>query len=147
MGATREISTVAASRGTTLDKLRRLLRGDLDTIVGKSLKKEPNESYSSVTALADDLRLYLKNEPIGARPETILYRAAKFARRHRTVMPFAAIAVVATAAGVVGTLVQSHTARAERDFALGQLSRAEAVNDLNEFLLFDAAPSGKPFTL
>jgi tetratricopeptide (TPR) repeat protein len=43
--------------------------------------------------------------------------------------------------------MQSHTARAERDFAFGQLSRAEAINDLNEFLLSDAAPSGKPFTV
>lgn len=142
-----EISTIAASRATTPDKLRRLLRGDLDTIVAKALKKEPNERYSSVTALADDLRRYLRNKPISARPDTIIYRAAKFTGRHRTVMAFTAIAIVATAASVVGTLMQSHTARAERDFAFGQLSRAEAVNDLNEFLLSDAAPSGKPFTV
>ena len=137
----------ATMRATTPDKLRRLLRGDLDTIVAKALKKEPGERYPSVTALADDLRRYLRSEPIGARPDTLPYRAAKFVRRNRTAVALAALAIVATAAGVLGTLIQSHTARAERDFAFEQLSRAETINGLNEFLLSDAAPSGKPFTV
>ncbi|HEY6376320.1 MAG TPA: protein kinase [Edaphobacter sp.] len=139
--------TNAANRATTPDKLRRLLRGDLDTIVAKALKKEPTERYPSVTALTDDLRRYLKNEPIGARPDTLTYQAAKFLRRNRTAMALATLTLVATAAGVVGTLSQSHMARVERDVAFGELSRAEAINDLNEFLLSDAAPSGKPFTV
>ena len=73
----------AAQRGTTPHKLSRLLRGDLDTIVSKALKKEPTERYSSVTALADDLSRYLRNEPISARPDTLAYRAGKFVRRYR----------------------------------------------------------------
>jgi serine/threonine-protein kinase len=137
----------AASRATTPDKLRRLLRGDLDTIVAKALKKDPTERYLSVTALADDLRRYLRSEPISARPDTLAYRATKFVRRHLTGVALTTLALAATIAGLLGTLIQSHTARAERDFAFGQLSRAEAVNDLNEFLLSDAAPSGKPFTV
>ena len=137
----------ATMRATTPDKLRRLLRGDLDTIVAKALKKEPVERYPSVTALADDLRRYLRSEPIGARPDTLAYRAAKFVRRNRTAVALAALAIVATAAGVLGTLIQSRNARAERDFAFEQLSRAETINGLNEFLLSDAAPSGKPFTV
>ena len=145
---TGEISTANASkRATTPDKLRRLLWGDLDTIVAKALKKEPGERYPSVTALADDLRRYLRSEPIGARPDTVAYRAAKFVRRNRTAVALATLAIVATATGVLGTLIQSHTARAERDFAFEQLSRAETINGLNEFLLSDAAPSGKPFTV
>jgi serine/threonine-protein kinase len=64
-----EITTAnAASRATTPDKLRRLLRGDLDTIVAKALKEEPIERYPSVTALADDLRRYLRSGPIGLDP-------------------------------------------------------------------------------
>jgi serine/threonine-protein kinase len=136
----------AVRRGTTPYRLRWLLRGDLDTIVAKALKKEPTERYSSVTALADDLRRYLRNEPISARPDTIAYRTAKFVRRNRTVVALAALAVLATAAGVVGILIQTRTARAQRDFALRQLARAESINDLDNFLLADAAPSGKPFT-
>ena len=137
----------AAGRSTTPDKLRRLLRGDLDTIVAKALKKEPIERYPSVTALADDLRRYLRNEPIGARPDTLRYRAAKFVRRNRTAVVLATLAIVATLAGVVGTMIQTRTARAQRDFALHQVERTEALNEFHEFLLSDAAPSGKPFTV
>jgi len=137
----------AARRATTPDKLHRLLRGDLDTIIAKALKKEPTERYPSITALADDLRRYLRSEPIGARPDTFTYRAVKFVRRNRTAVTLAMLAALATAAGLAGTLIQNHTARAERDFAFEQLSRAETINGLNEFLLSDAAPSGKPFTV
>ena len=137
----------AARRATTPDKLQRLLRGDLDTIVAKALKKDPAERYLSVTALADDLRRYLRNEPISARPDTLTYRAAKCVRRNRAMVAVATLAIVATGAGVLGTLMQARTAREQRDFALRQLVRAEATIEFNEFLLSDAAPSGKPFTV
>src|SRR6202167_500023 len=61
-----DAESMPEKRATTPDKLRRLLRGDLDTIVAKALKKNPAERYSSVAALADDLRRYLGNEPIRA---------------------------------------------------------------------------------
>ena len=140
-------TTNAANRSTTPDRLRRLLRGDLDTIIAKALKKDPSERYPSVTALADDLRRYLRNQPISARPDTVTYRAAKFVRRNRPAVALALLAVVATAAGVVGTVMQARTARAQRDFALGRVGRGEALNDFHQFLLSDAAPSGKPFTV
>jgi eukaryotic-like serine/threonine-protein kinase len=144
--------TGALHRATT-DRRRRQLRGDLDTIILKALKKNPEERYGSVGALSDDLRRYLRNQPISARPDTIRYRATKFVRRHRTVVTLAVLAAVATTAGVVGTLQQARTARMQRefarnqrDFAFRQLARAEAINDLDRFVLSDAAPSGKPFT-
>ena len=140
-------SAGAASRATTPDKLRRLLRGDLDTIVAKALKKEPTERYASVTAFADDLRRYLRNEPISARPDTLTYRCTKFVRRNRMAVALAAIAALATVGGVVGTLIQTRNARAQRDFAFRQVSRGQALNDFHEFLLSEAAPSGKPFTV
>jgi serine/threonine protein kinase/Tfp pilus assembly protein PilF len=142
-----EIATTNATRrATTPDKLRHLLRGDLDTIVAKTLKKNPAERYPSVTALAEDLRRYRKNEPIRARPDTLAYRTAKFVRRHRTAITLAWVAVVGSTAGVAGIVIQGRAARMQRDFAFRQLARAESVNDLDNFLLADAAPSGKPFT-
>jgi serine/threonine-protein kinase len=137
----------AVNRGTTPPGLRRALQGDLDTIIGKALRKEPRERYATVVAMADDLRRWLGHEPIAARPASFAYRAVKFVRRNRTAAALATVAVVAAAGGVAGTLIQARTARAQRDFAFRQLARAEAVNDLNAFLLSDAAPSGKQFTV
>jgi serine/threonine-protein kinase len=145
--APQAIAANASNRAATPHALSRTLRGDLDTIVGKALRKEPRERYAAVTALADDLRHWLAHEPIAARPASRTYRAAKFVRRYRTAVALSAVAVVAAAGGVAGTVIQARTARVQRDFALRQLSRAEAINDLNAFLLSDAAPSGKPFTV
>ncbi len=86
-------SDSAERRGTTPEKLRRQLKGDLDTILGKALKKNPQERYPSVTALADDLRRYLKHEAISTRPDTFAYRTAKFLRRNRMVVAFTTVAL------------------------------------------------------
>jgi serine/threonine-protein kinase len=137
----------AEHRGTNPDKLRRLLRGDLDTIVAKALKKDPAERYSSVAALAEDIQRYLTNQPISVRPDSFSYRATKFVRRHRKATALATLAVSATLAGTAGTLIQARNVRLQRDFALRQLARAFNTIEFNEFLLSEAAPSGKPFTV
>src|SRR5216683_345613 len=129
------------------DKQRSALRGDLDTIVAKALKKNPAERYASVITFAEDLRRYLRHETISARPDSLAYRAKKFVRRNQAAVALATAAFVTTVAGAVSTVIQARTARIERDFALRQLSRAEAINELNSFVLSDAAPSGKPFTV
>ncbi len=90
----------AEQRGSTPERLRRELRGDLDTIVAKALKKRPEERYGSVTALAEDLRRYLAEEPILARPDSLAYRAAKFARRNARSLAVAAGAVLAITATI-----------------------------------------------
>jgi serine/threonine protein kinase/tetratricopeptide (TPR) repeat protein len=105
---------VATIRGTTPDKLRRQLREDLDTIVAKALKKDPRERYTTVTAMSEDLGRYLKHEPIAARPDTISYRAAKFVRRNRTAVVLAALVLIATIGGLVGTMIQARTANRQR---------------------------------
>jgi serine/threonine-protein kinase len=112
-----DAKTIAAGRATTPDKLRRLLRGDLDTIIAKALKKNPRERYASVTALAEDLRRYMEQEPIAARPDTITYRATKFARRNRTAVALATLALIASVAGLIGTMIQARTANRERNIA------------------------------
>ena len=111
-------------------------------------------------ALAEDLRRYLGPKPVSARADSLAYRTARFVRRHRAPVALAAVALMALAGGLVGTLSQARRALAQaaradeqarmagvqRDFALRQLSRTEAINDLNTFLLHDAAPLGKPLT-
>ena len=137
----------ALLRGASVEKLRRVLRGDLDTILAKALKKDPRERYASVGAFADDLRRYLKSEPIKARPDTLMYRAGKFARRHRMGIFIALLALVGVATGITGMLLQARTARIQRDLALRQLARAERMTDLNELLLSNSAPMGKPLAV
>jgi serine/threonine protein kinase len=93
--------TNAGKRATTPDKLARLLRGDLDTIVAKALKKNPQERYTSIKAFAEDLQRYLRHEPITARPDTIAYRTGKFIRRHRS----SVMAVLLIILGLIGAAI------------------------------------------
>jgi serine/threonine-protein kinase len=145
--ASADAKSMAQKRASTPDKLHRHLRGDLDTIVATALKKNPRERYAFATAFGEDLRRYLKHEPISARPDTVAYRAVKFVRRNRTAVALASLTFGALIAGVTATIIQAHRARVQRDFAFRQLSRAEAINDLENFLLTDASPSGKSFTV
>ena len=147
VSSTGDAAARALLRSATVEKLRRVLRGDLDTILAKALKKDPQERYASVGAFADDLRRYLKSEPIKARPDTLMYRGGKFARRHRGALFIVLLALVGVATGITGMLVQARTARIQRDLALRQLARAERMTDLNELLLSDAAPMGKPLAV
>jgi len=62
---------------------RKLLRGDLDNIILKALRKEPERRYSSVEQFSEDLRRHLEGLPVTARPDTFSYRAEKFIRRNR----------------------------------------------------------------
>lgn len=119
----------AAKRDSTPEKLQRQLRGDLDIIVGKTLKKNPQERYSTVTALADDLHRYLKNEPIRARPDTLRYRTIKFVRRNRIAVMFTTLAILAVAAAVIGTVLQARTTRIQRDLAVRERDRSTRITD------------------
>jgi serine/threonine protein kinase len=107
-------------------RLRRRLRGDLDTIVLTALRKEPARRYQSVDRLATDLRRYLEGRPVTARPDTWRYRAAKFARRHRLRLAAAALVMLSLVGGLAGTAWQaraaSHEAAKQRevkDFLIG----------------------------
>lgn len=127
----------AARCGTTSSRLRRLVRGDLETIVAKTLKKTPTERYGSVTALADDLRRFLRQEPISARPDSLSYRTGRFVRRNAR--------GVATAAAVMlllGGSTAFYTSRLaqERDRAQREAAKATKVSELMVGLLTGVDP-------
>jgi serine/threonine protein kinase len=115
---TRGVSA-AVSRSTAAEKLRRQLRGDLDTIVGKMMKKNPSERYGSVTALADDLSRYLNKQPISARPDSFWYRARKFVARNRVPVALGASALFLVIASLSAGLYVANRQRkiAEEHFA------------------------------
>jgi serine/threonine protein kinase len=118
---------IAEQRDATPDKLRRQLRGDLDTIIAKALKKAPAERYSSVTAFADDLQRYLKHEPISARPDTLAYRTVKFVRRNRVVVALGVLALLALALGLSAALWQANIARRQTRVATAVQSFLEGI--------------------
>jgi serine/threonine protein kinase len=136
----------AAKRSATPERLKRLLRGDLDNIVAKALKKKPTERYATVDAFADDLRRYLSHQPVSARADTMSYRVARFARRNRASVSAGLLAIVAAFGGLTVSLWQASEARHQRDRALSLLARNNAVTEFFEFLLSDAGPPDKPQT-
>jgi tetratricopeptide (TPR) repeat protein len=113
------------------------IRGDLDNIVAKALKKRPGERYPSVSALADDLGRYLRHEPVTARRDTFGYRTAKFLRRRRT-----AVGVVAAVTLGMAAMAGFYTARlgTERDRARQEATKSARVTELMISLLTGADP-------
>ncbi|MET1082985.1 MAG: serine/threonine-protein kinase, partial [Burkholderiales bacterium] len=122
--AQRTSSETAGARATTPPRLARNLRGDLDNIVAKALKKAPAERYPSASALAEDLRRYLNDQPVEARPDTVGYRLGKFLRRYRLAVGAASATLLALTAGVIGTTWQAMEAR--RAQTLAEESAVEA---------------------
>ena len=105
-------------RSSTAEKLRRRLRGDLDRIVLKALRKEPEQRYESAAALCADLRRHLAGLPVDARPSTVGYRASRFVRRHRTGVTVTAVAAVVVLAAAGIALREASRANDERDRAV-----------------------------
>ncbi len=116
------------------------LRGDLDAIVAKALRKEPEQRYASVEALADDLNRHLALEPVQARRGAWRYRSGRFLRRHALATAFATLALIAVLAGSAFSLWQASIARAERDRAQIAATTAEAVTNFLTQLLAKATP-------
>jgi WD40 repeat protein len=86
---------------TRLGSVATRYRGDVETIVGKALDKDPARRYGSAAELATDLRRYLSDQPIVAHPPSSFYLLRKFARRHRGLVGGVAAALVALAVGLV----------------------------------------------
>ncbi len=107
-GDTRLASTAAGDKTTA-----RRLRGDLDAILNKALKADPAARYATVDAFADDLERYLKHETVSARPDSAVYRARTFARRHRAGVAAAALVLVTLAGATLYSTRQATLAERE----------------------------------
>ena len=118
----------AALRGKPVDNAPpmprpRELEGDLDLIVLKCLQPDPERRYRSASELADDLRNFLAQRPILARPDSFAYRSGRFVRRNRVAVIGAVAVLVALVGGAAGVLWQARRAEMEAQ-------RAEHVKDL-----------------
>jgi tetratricopeptide (TPR) repeat protein len=134
------MSALAARSGQ--GRLAASLRGDLDNIVAKALRKRPQDRYPSVEAFAEDLRRHLRHEPVSARPDTLAYRARKLARRHPLGVSAAVAGLAATGFFTTAIAWQAGEARRQRDEARAQMARATAAREFMGFLLSVASPPG-----
>ncbi|HJQ26435.1 MAG TPA: protein kinase [Blastocatellia bacterium] len=103
--------TVSQTREGKPDRLRARLRGDLDSIALKALRKEPAARYQSVEQFATDIRRHLEGNAVQAQKATLAYRADKFIRRHRVGVAVVALFVLMLIAGIVTTTWQARLAR------------------------------------
>lgn len=111
---TRSAASVRTAFSTSLDRLKRQLRGDLDNIVLMALRKEPDRRYQSVGQLAEDIRLHQAGFPVTAQHDSLAYRASKFLRRHRLSLGMTALVVMGLLTGLGVALWQAQVARLER---------------------------------
>ena len=119
---------------------RRRVRGDVDAIIARALSRDSQSRYATAAELAADVRRFLGNFPVQARPATRFYVAHKFSQRHWGGVLSVLLTLLVLAAATVITTLATLEARRQRDFARTQLARAEALNDLNRYVLLDAAP-------
>lgn len=120
---------LAQLRRTDPERLRRLLRGDLDGIVMKALEPERGRRYPTASALIADLQRSQRDEPVSARPPSAAYRVGKFVRRHRIGVTAATVAALALATStVLATLGLVRATRAEARAAEEATAAREVTN-------------------
>jgi eukaryotic-like serine/threonine-protein kinase len=130
------LQTIREEEPTSLSTVSSAYRGDIETIVAKALEKDKTRRYPSAAELAADIRRYLQDEPIMARPASTLYQLRKFARRHKALVLGVAAVFVVLIAGIIVSAreasranAESATSRAISDFLQNDLlAQASAVN-------------------
>lgn len=124
-----------------LHSIQKPVAADLDTILAKAMAKEPKQRYESVDAFAGDLRRYLANEPILARPASVSYQLRKLVERNRLVSAaFALVAILVIVFGVV-SFSQALRIRAERDRANQEAATASEVSSFLVNLFRESNPA------
>ncbi|MEP6831930.1 MAG: serine/threonine-protein kinase [Gemmatimonas sp.] len=141
-------TSVALARGTTLAKLHRQLRGDLDTIVTRAMHPDQQRRYPTANALAEDLRRHVEGRPVLARPDTATYRLKKLISRHPFGSALAMAGVAMVVAFVTVTSVQSNRLRAQanelREQAATLTAERDKATEVTQFLT-DVISSADPY--
>jgi serine/threonine protein kinase/tetratricopeptide (TPR) repeat protein len=136
------IAAIASARQLSPERLQRRLVGDLDAIVMRALRKEPEHRYGSVEQLATDVRRYLAREPVSARQGNWLYYSQRFARRHALGVGAGATVLSLILAFAITMSVQRQRIAEERDRATQESARAEKVSAF----MMNVFASAEPFT-
>jgi len=125
--ADNDLRAFCRARQTRPDKLRKLLRGDLDTMVLKTLRKEPGRRYESVGQLTADIRNYLSSRPVMAHPDSMGYRARKFMLRHKTGVAAIAFIILLLIGYALTITWQSQRIQSALERARQETTKAEQV--------------------
>ena len=133
----------AASARVTSPVTPERMRGDLDAIVLKAMRYEPDARYDSVASMGADIRRHLAFEPVDARAGSFGYQLRRFVQRHRAATAAGVIALTALVLGTVGVAWQAQRVRVERDIAQTQAERAAAVNQAVVLMFRNAQQFGK----
>ncbi len=139
--------TITNDEPTSPRRLSAPLRGDVETILLRTLEKSPDRRYQSAAELAADIRRHLADIPIVARPATTLYHLRKFARRNRALVGGVAAAFVLLIAGVVGTSIGMVRAQQARDTATrreGEARMAAKTAENSEQFLISMLTAANP---
>jgi eukaryotic-like serine/threonine-protein kinase len=123
------ISTIREKEPSALRTINRAFRGDVETIVARALEKDKTRRYGSAAELAADVRRYLHDEPIMARPPSTAYQLRKFAHRNKALVTGVAAVFVVLVGGVVASTWEAVQARRAEKKALQETAIAHAVND------------------
>jgi serine/threonine protein kinase len=122
------LTDIVACRSTTAARLEKFLRGEVDSIVGMAMRKDPERRYSSAEQLAADLERHIDGKPVLASKDTWFYRTRKFVGRHKLAVAASTAAIVTLAAFATITFVQAQRIAYERDAANAERTRAEQVS-------------------
>lgn len=142
-GAPTRSQAIAQARGTTVERLKRKLRGDLDNIILMAIRKEPDRRYVSSFRLAIDIQNYLAGLPVLARKDSVGYRAGKFVQRNKAGVVAGVGIAASLIAGFVAVSRQAKRAQRERDRAIDAARRAKAVNRFTKKVLSSAQPGNR----
>jgi WD40 repeat protein len=128
------LPSLAASRQADPAQLSRLVRGELDWIVMKSLEKDRNRRYDAPNGLAQDIERYLQDEPVQAGPPSPTYRLRKFVKRNKSLVLATGVLAVALLTGIAGIIwglceAQRQTREANQQRLLAVAARNDAVQD------------------
>jgi serine/threonine-protein kinase len=128
-------------------KLARQLRGDIDTLLAKALKKDVRQRYSSVESFAADIKRHLDGEPLLARAEGGWYRAGKFVRRHALPLSAAAAVLAALLLGLGAATWQAREATRQSEIARAKQARSQASADFTLTVLTEGLQADESLTL
>src|SRR5437660_2246827 len=123
------------------NKNSKLLKGDLDNIVLKAMRKEPQRRYASVEQFSEDIRRHLEGLPVIACKDTLSYRTSKFVQRNKIGVTAAAVILLTLIGGIVGIAWQAHKARVQSARAEQRFSEARALAHSVVFDYHDAIAS------